>query len=282
MLELNALSFAYPKQTSLFSHLSLTLQPGAICGLLGKNGSGKTTLLKIITGLIFPDEGECQVLGDKPGNRHPTFLQEVFFLPEDIYLPAISSKKYIDLYSGFYPRFDKHLLNARLKDFEINPNKILTDLSFGQKKKFLIAFALATNCRLLMMDEPTNGLDIPSKTQFRKAIASSISEEKLFIISTHQVHDVENLVDTIVMLDNGCIVFNQSIVKISEKLAFVSSQEKPAVTESFYFEKQLDGYKTIIPNQHQQDTEIDLELLFNGVLNNRIAIENVFAGEDHE
>lgn len=278
MLELKKLSFAYSRANYLFSNLDLSLRAGSICGLLGKNGSGKTTLLKIIAGVVFPLSGVCNVSGHIPTNRQPSFLQDVFFLPEDIYVPAITGKQYINLYASFYPRFDDLLLEEALQNFEIGPERLLSELSYGQKKKFLIAFALATHCKLLILDEPTNGLDIPSKAQFRKAIASAISEEKLFIISTHQVHDVEKLVDTIVMIDNGDIIFNQNIFDIASHLAFVNSSESPLSTDIIYSEKQVSGYKSIIVNNHQLDTEVDLEFLFNAILLNKVAIQNIFSG----
>lgn len=213
MIELKDVSFGYSKQNPLFKKLQLNIAHSGICGLLGKNGSGKTTLLKIIAGLIFPDEGNIQVLGHIPKKRHPSFLSEIYFLPEDFFVPALTADQYVNFYAPFYSHFDHKSLQNNLTEFDLPRNKLLTQFSYGQKKKFLIAFGLATNCSLLILDEPTNGLDIPSKTQFRKLLASTITDKKLFIISTHQVHDVEKLIDTIIILDEGKIILQQPLVE---------------------------------------------------------------------
>ena len=213
MIELNDVTFGYSKQNKLFNKLRLNLENSGICGLLGKNGSGKTTLLKIIAGLIFSDEGNVRVFNHKPKNRTPTFLKEIYFLPEDFFTPALSVEQYQNFYASFYPNFDHTFFNNALVEFDLPHHKLLTQFSYGQKKKFLIAFGLATNCSILILDEPTNGLDIPSKTQFRKLLASTISDKKLFLISTHQVHDIEKLIDTVVILNEGKIIYHQPLIE---------------------------------------------------------------------
>ena len=211
MIEINHLAFGYPKSNTLFRNLNLSLLQGGVCGLLGKNGSGKTTLLKLIAGLLFPTDGSCQVHQQESKLRYPSMLQEICFLPEDLYVPALTPESYVKFYAPFYPLFEKDFLHGCMKEFELPQNKLLTRFSYGQKKKFLISFGLATHCRLFILDEPTNGLDIPSKAIFRKLLASAITDEKLFIISTHQVHDVERLIDSVVILDDGRIIFNQHL-----------------------------------------------------------------------
>ena len=220
MITLEQLTFGYPHAEFLFSDLALELKPGNIYGLLGKNGAGKTTLLKIIAGLLFPSHGKCQTMGFEPRYRQAAFLQSIYFVPEDFHLPAVSIDQYKAIFAPFYPLFDAKLFQEALEKFELPKNHMLTALSFGQKKKFLMVFALATRAKLIIFDEPTNGLDIPSKSQFRKLIASSLSEDQTFIISTHQVKDVENLIDPLVILDSGKIIFNHSIEEISQKLVF--------------------------------------------------------------
>lgn len=213
MIELYNVTFGYSKQNNIFNKLNLNIEKSGICGLLGKNGSGKTTLLKIIAGLIFTNEGNTRVLEHKPKNRSPSFLKEIYFLPEDFYTPALTVEQYENFYAPFYSNFDHALFNNALTEFDLPLHKLLTQFSYGQKKKFLIAFGLATNCSILILDEPTNGLDIPSKTQFRKLLASSITENKLFIISTHQVHDIEKLIDTVIILNEGRIIYNQPLIE---------------------------------------------------------------------
>ena len=258
IINVNDLSFSYSQKDDLFKNLTLYIEQGGICGLLGKNGSGKTTLLKIIAGLIFPKSGSCQVLQQIPKDRNPAFLEKIYFLPEDIYVPAITADTYIKLYASFYPKFDIAAFNNYLTEFDLPNNKLLINLSHGQKKKFLIAFGLATNSQLLILDEPTNGLDIPSKTQFRKLLAANISEERLFIISTHQVHDVENIIDSTIILDEGKIAFHQTILNITKKLAFQLSPSQPNLNECLYYEKHLAGYTVLSINNNFQNNQINL------------------------
>jgi len=276
MIEINELSFGYANSDKLFKNMQLAMEKGGICGLLGKNGSGKTTLLKVIAGLIFPREGSCRVLGKVPSRRQPSFLEEIYFLPEDLFVPALTVDNYVEFYASFYPRFDHVLLSSCLNEFDLPRDKLLTNFSHGQKKKFLIAFGLATNCRLFILDEPTNGLDIPSKAQFRKLLASIATDEKLFIISTHQVHDVENLIDSILILDEGKIIFHQSLLEVAKQLAFVQQQTEPDLSACFYYEKQLSGYATVITNSNDQDTHVDLEILFNAILSNKTKMQKLF------
>ena len=278
MLQLSDLSFSYHKQEKLFNHLELSLQKGAIFGLLGKNGAGKTTLLKIIAGLIFPDTGSCQVMGHNPKNRRPDFLENSYFLPEDFCLPELTADEYTDFYAPFYRKFDAALFKTYLADFDLPHDKLLTTLSHGQKKKFLLSFGLATNCQLLILDEPTNGLDIPSKTQFKKLLASTITEDRLIIISTHQVHDVEHLVDTIAILDEGKIILNQPLINITKKLSFQLTQKDPNNDKTLYSEKRLGNTLSVQLNDSNEETSIDLEALFNAVLSNKTKIQHIFEG----
>ena len=277
MLHIQDLSFGY-RQTKLFNHLSLSLTKGGVFGLLGKNGAGKTTLLKIIAGLVFPDSGTCEVMGFTPKNRQPEFLADIYFLPEDFALPELTATQYASFYAGFYKNFDATAFNKYLTEFSLPRDQLLTTLSHGQKKKFLISFGLATHCRLLILDEPTNGLDIPSKTQFKQLLAATVTDDRLIIISTHQVHDVEHLVDAIAIVDDGEIVLNQSVVAIAQKLSCQLTSEAPDIMESFYSEKRLGGYLSVTLNRTSQETPIDLEALFNAVLANKIKIQQLFPG----
>jgi ABC-2 type transport system ATP-binding protein len=218
MLEINKLCFKYKDAKDLFDGLDLQLKAGSIYGLLGKNGAGKTTLLKLIAGMLFPDGGNCNVLGLTPQHRLPQFLQEIYFIPEEFYVPPVTAATYVNLYAPFYNNFDDKIFKEAINEFGLSTDKELTTLSYGQKKKFLVVFGLATNCKLLLLDEPTNGLDIPSKSQFRKLLASMLTADKAFIIATHQVRDLETLIDTVVILDNGKIIFNQPIYEAETNL----------------------------------------------------------------
>jgi len=279
MIEIRDLSFSYSRE-ALFSQLDLSLRPGNICGLLGKNGAGKTTLLKLLAGLLFPQNGKTRIMGMRPNDRSPAFLRELSFLPEEFSLPSVSPKKYEQLYAPFYPRFRSELFSNYLSEFEIDPNQNLDRCSFGQKKKFLLAFGLSTDCRLTLLDEPTNGLDIPSKRQFRKALASVLTDDRLIVISTHQARDLENLIDPVVILDEGRIIFNHSLEEISNRLCVRRQTHPPVENDVFYSEKTLEGYVVVAENKDHEETNLDLELLFNTVIQSRDRLEETFRKED--
>lgn len=266
MIELENISFGYSKKKPVFEGLSLNLKPGFIYGLLGKNGAGKSTLLKHITGMAYPDKGKANVLGYEASERNPDMLKDIYLVPEEFDLPSIKIKAFVKINSPFYPKFNEEQFLNYLKEFELDRDLKVSTLSYGQKKKFLIAFGLATNAHLLILDEPTNGLDIPSKSQFRKIIASALDEQKLIVISTHQVRDLENLIDSIVVLENGKIIFNKSISEISGRMMFEHNLSN-VPSEKIIYSEELSGKNSgIVLNTSGIEGRIDLELLFNGVV----------------
>jgi ABC-2 type transport system ATP-binding protein len=262
------ITFNYKKEP-LFKDLHLNLEFGNIIGLLGKNGAGKTTLLKLITGLLAPDKGKVNVNNFIPFQRYPDFLKDIYFVSEETYQPNLSLKKYIKLYAPFYSNFDKNKMQRILEEFELKDTEKLLQISFGQKKKFMIAFALSTNCKYLILDEPTNGLDIPSKSIFRKVLVNSVDENQLVIISTHQVKDIETIIDKVVILHSGKIALNNDIYEISENFEFKHFKNIEDKKNILYYEKKIGGYKAILKNSNSSETNVDLELLFNAVVGNR-------------
>jgi ABC-2 type transport system ATP-binding protein len=279
MVELSQLTFGYSKQ-KLFDNLSLSLKPGHIYGLLGMNGAGKSTLLKNIAGLVFPWSGTCTVNGLIAAKRLPSFLQELFFVPEDIYLPAITAKQFAKSTGHFYPKFDHQQFIQVLADFGIPADRPLTKLSYGQQKKALIAFGLATNTSLLIMDEPTNGLDIPSKAQFRKTVASVLSDDRCIIISTHQVRDLDNLIDTVLVLHNQQIVVAQDLNEIADKVNFEVISAN--ATHYIYAEESMNGLNAITKNTNGNYTKVDMELLFNAIISNNKTLIETLNQTNHE
>jgi ABC-2 type transport system ATP-binding protein len=266
MIKINDLKFTYSKkQQPLFQDLSCELPAGSIVGLLGKNGAGKTTLLKLMIGLLSPTEGSVQIMGHQPAKREPSLLQDIYFLPEEFYHPGVTIKNYVKANSGFYPKFDEALLSRLIEDFELPDNKRLSQLSYGQKKKFLISFALSTKCRLLVLDEPTNGLDIPSKSIFRKVMAGSLDEDQLVIISTHQVRDVENLIDRVLMLEKGKFIMQKDLFDISSKLHFATTTS--IEDKSILYHEMIPGGYKVITTQADGNSSVDIELLFNAISN---------------
>lgn len=276
MVQIEQLMFGYTRKKILFNQLDLDLVPGNIYGLLGRNGAGKTTLLKIIAGLVFPQSGKCTVSGFESKQRIPQCLEDICFIPEEYHLPSISIANFVSLNAPFYKRFDHEKLSWLLNEFQLKTTDKLNQLSFGQKKKFILAFGLATSAGLLLMDEPTNGLDIPSKSQFRRVIAASLSEEQSVIISTHQVRDLESLIDPIIIIDEGKIIFNQDVEKITKTLSFDVLPEIMENRQPLYYEEGLGGFAAITTNMEGKDTRIDLELLFNGVIANAKGINQTF------
>jgi ABC-2 type transport system ATP-binding protein len=276
MIEINDLAFSYKKKKPLFNNLNLQLSEGRIHGLLGKNGAGKTTLLKLISGLLFPDGGEIKTLGYKPANRKPSMLQDIYFLFEEFTLPDFSIQKFKEIYSVFYPNFNESQFNEYLSEFEINDNEKLNSLSYGQKKKVLIAFGLACNTKLLIMDEPTNGLDIPSKSQFRKIMAGAIDENKCVIIATHQVRDLDNLIDSITILDQQDVIISEPIEKITEKLCFKVLSQNETEEKIFYSENGLRGHWAVVENDKNEDSKLDIEMLFHATFADKKRMKDLF------
>ena len=262
-------------EIKLFRDLNLTLSAGNIYGLLGKNGAGKTTLLKIIMGLLIPKNGECKVFDYNSKNRSPGLLKQIYFIPEEFFLPSLTIKEYLLLYSGFYPLFDKNLFNNYLEEFSLTDKKKLNNMSYGQKKKFLISFGLSANTKLLIMDEPTNGLDIPGKSQFRKLLISSFDEKRIILISTHQVRDIQQLIDPILILDEGQIIFNQSMEMINKRLKVELSPVLPPENKILFHEKVIGGY-ALLKEDNNGSANVDLELLFNAVINNKEKFSGLF------
>jgi len=277
MIDINNVDFSYSRRTKLLSGLSLQLEAGRIHGLLGKNGEGKSTLLKLISGLDFPSKGTIEVMGLNPQKRQPELLEEIFFLPEELPQLTLSIENYEKVYSPFYPNFSLEQFNKYLKEFEIeSKTDLLNKLSHGQKKKVMIAFGLATNTKLLLMDEPTNGLDIPSKGQFRRMVASGLSDDRCLLISTHQVHDLDSLIDNIIIMDGHEIVFNQTIENIAAKLNFRVSDRKETDDSVIYSEDTLRGLYQVCENRTSSESKVDIELLFNAIFANKSRIKQLF------
>ena len=272
MIQIENLSFGYSPKSLLFQNLNLTLSGGHIYGLLGKNGAGKSTLLKNMVGLNYPQAGRCLVQGVNVANRPPDLLADLFFLPEEIYVPGQSVNRFVSNTACFYPQFDEQLFYRLLDEFEVPHAAILNQLSFGQQKKVMISFSLATNTALLIMDEPTNGLDIPSKVQFRKIISSVLTEGRCIIISTHQVRDLDSLIDKVVILHNREIILNESLDSIAERLYFTTIPDTTGL-EVLYEEESYRGKQVIMPNQEGRYSKVDMELLFNALISENQSLE---------
>ena len=277
MIEVENLSFSYGRRKSkVLEDFSMKLDKGSVYGLLGKNGTGKSTLLYLMAGLLRPQTGNVLYKGVDVKKRYPDTLQDMFLVPEEFALPNVSLKQYVKLNAPFYPNFSDELLNACLRDFDMNGDIHLGELSMGQKKKAFMCFALATNTSLLMMDEPTNGLDIPSKSQFRKVIASGMSDDKAVIISTHQVRDIDSLLDHVLIVDGTKLLLNESVSTICEKLYFAELGMNEPTEGALYVQPSVQGNSVILPNEYGEDSKLNLEVLFNAILAERERMQQMF------
>lgn len=278
MLQINKINFSYGKGINVLDDFSLDISESGVYGLLGKNGTGKSTLLYLIMGLLRPQTGEITFNGIDTRLRRPEVLQDMFIVPEEYDLPAIKLSKYVSSLKPFYPRFNEDLLKECLEAFDMPYDVNLGSLSMGQKKKVYMCVALATNTRLLLMDEPTNGLDIPSKSHFRKVVSMGMGEDRVVIISTHQVRDVEHLLDHVCVIDNRCTLLNASMRKVEENLCFLNVERSGIPDNAIYTEPSLGGFNVVAPAADGCETPVNLEMLFNALISKgdeiRAAIEN--------
>lgn len=281
MIKVENLSFTYPKSKHMVLHdFSFSLEAGRVYGLLGRNGAGKSTLLYLITGLLTPKKGKIMYHDINVRSRLPMTLQDMFLVPEEFELPSISLKKYIDLNAPFYPNFSKEDMYKYLHCFEMDMDVNLGALSMGQKKKVFMSFALATNTSLLLMDEPTNGLDIPGKSQFRKFMASGMTENKTIVISTHQIRDIDKMLDSVMIMDESRVLLNESTVHICEKLCFKESDDRSLIDKALFAVPSLHGNSLLLLNEHNEDSDINIELLFNAILAQPQKIANLFHAQE--
>jgi len=265
MLKIENLTFTYPgRSKATIGDLSLDIPAGGVYGLLGRNGVGKSTLLYLIAGLLTPDAGRVTFDGAPTRRRMPDTMASMFIVPEELTLPELSLRDFVAINAPFYPRFSHDDLRRHLTTFDIDPDMPykLTSLSMGQRKKVYMSFALACNTPLVLMDEPTNGLDIPGKMAFRRFIATSVDEQRTIIISTHQVRDIDTLLDHVLIIDSEHVLLDASTADISRRLAFVHTADPSVTADALYTQPSIGGIYAVLPNDGSYDTEINLECLF--------------------
>lgn len=277
MIKLQDVSFGYQRGKPLYQRLNLTLSPGSIYGLLGPNGAGKSTLLRMLSGLLYPKEGHIQINKYDPSRRDPAFLEDLFLVPEEFYLPAVRIRQFVGSNAPFYPRFDHQQMAHYVREFGLTDDQKLSELSYGQKKKILIGFGLATNTAVLLMDEPTNGLDIPSKSQFRRLVAGAVDENRTVVISTHQVRDLETLIDPIVILSEQGVALQASVDEITARLWFGMVAELNNSRSILFSERAVGGYAVVAENRVGEPSRLDLERLFNAVQAEPTRIKQLFS-----
>ena len=273
MITIKDLGFAYGEKVVL-KNISMTLEEGRIYGLLGENGVGKTTLLTLLCGLKRPQAGSIDTEGMKPFDRQPSLLSDQYYLSDEVPAMNMKAEDYAKNYGKFWENFDLGKFHEVMAVFENDPQQKMTHMSFGQLKKTYISFALACNTKHLYMDEPTNGLDIPSKAQFRKAVTKYTREDSIILISTHQVRDLENIIDPIIILDRQDVLLNATLEEISQKLYFDYSSEK--IEDALYCEMIPGGNIQVCLNQSGEDSKVNIEALFNTVHQHKELIKGIF------
>lgn len=273
MIQIKDLGFSYGDKIVL-KDITLTLEEGRIYGLLGENGVGKTTLLTLMCGLKNAKAGSIDIDGQNPYDRTPSLLSEQFYLSDEVAAVNMKAIDYARNYGIFWERFDLGKFLEIMLVFETDPEQKMTKMSSGQLKKTYISFALACNTKHLFMDEPTNGLDIPSKAQFRKAVTKYTREDSILLISTHQVRDLENIIDPIIILDKQDVLLNAGIDEITEKLYFDYSNEKR--DDALYSEMIPGGCIQVSLNQEGADSKVNIEALFNTVHQHKELIKGIF------
>lgn len=272
MIKINNLAFSYGKN-SVLENITTNLEPGRIYGLLGENGVGKTTLLTLLAGLKKPTCGNIDIDGFNPFDRKPLFLEKVQYLPDDV---TSSRDKAIDFARSrgkFWPDFSEQKFLDVMAEFETDPLQKMNAMSAGQLKKTHISLALACNARYILLDEPTNALDIPSKAQFRKAVTKYTSEDSVIVISTHQVRDLENIIDPIIILDRQDVLLNASLEEITSKLYF--DYGTSVLPDNLYSEQLPGGFVQVLVNTDGRDSKVNIEALFNAVHKNKEFIKKI-------
>jgi ABC-2 type transport system ATP-binding protein len=276
IIDIHSLDFHYKSQEKLISGLDLQFKSGNIYGLLGKDGEGKSTILRIISGLLFPKNGKIEVFGYEPRLRQPKMLQDIFYLPEDIIGPSISIETFERIYAPFYPDFSSSTFYKYMNDFNIDSKmENIAELTYGQKKKFFIAFGLSTNVKLILLDEPTTGLDMPSKKQIRNIVSSSINDENCILISTNQAIDLEDILNQIIIMDNHEVIFNEKSEDIMKKLIFRLSTVNVSDKSVIYSEETLNGFCLLCQNTTGEVSKMDVELLFNAIMSEKNIIQSI-------
>lgn len=264
MLDVKNLTYSYPKRRwkPVLQDFSLTLKEGGIYGLLGPNGSGKSTLLYLLSGILQPQQGTVTLDGVSTWKRSTETLRQIMLVPEEVTLPDLSLDNFRRYYGAMYPTYDDAVMTDCLTEFGMLGTHSLTGLSMGQKKKVFISFAIATSTPVLLMDEPTNGLDIPAKAAFRRLVLRYSTEEKIVLISTHQVRDLEQLLDHILIMNDCRLVLETSVSALQDRFRFVRGVPLAELGGAVFSSAVPGGYNAMLPNPQGEITDPDLELLF--------------------
>ena len=276
MIKVSELQFEYGRKR-VYENFSLSLNTPGVYGLFGRNGSGKSTLLKILAGLLFAHAGKVEVLGSNPAARLPGFLQQVYLVPEEFHLPDISLAALLKTHAPFYPGFSASDFASYVETFEIPAGKGFGSMSLGQKKKAVLAFALATHTPLLLMDEPTNGLDIMGRVQFKAIMGRPEHAGRVVIISTHQAHDLESLMSHVLFIDDGKLALSASMATLQHALQLGVCDDAAGCDGSIYREALGNQWAFVRTSHSGTASAVNLELLYKALSINKQGVLDAVA-----
>jgi len=210
------------KQTVALDNTSFTIAPGRITGLIGPNGAGKTTLLKALLGLATV-EGELQVLGLDPAVQRNALMNDVCFIADVAVLPRwMKVREAIDFVAGTHPRFDRARCERFLASTKLQPKQRVRELSKGMIVQLHLALVMAIDAKVLVLDEPTLGLDILYRKEFyQRLLEDYFDEQKTIIVTTHQVEEIEHILTDVMFIRDGRIVLTTDMEDIGERYSEV-------------------------------------------------------------
>ncbi len=212
ILECYGLTKSYNKMYNALNNLNLTLKRGQIIGLLGPNGSGKTTFIKLINDVLVPTKGEVRINGMTPGVETKKIIS---YLPERTYLDeTMKVKEIITYFSDFYDNFSADRAYKMLEDLQIDTNARLKTLSKGTKEKVQLILVMSRDADLYVLDEPIGGVDPAARDYILSTILNNYNENAAILISTHLIHDIENILDRVLFIKQGQLVLNATVDEI--------------------------------------------------------------------
>ena len=263
MIDIQSLTFRYRKGKGapVMEQLDLRIPEGHIYGLLGPNGIGKTTLLSLLSGLKKPQKGAVQIDGYNPFDRIPSFLEKLSFVPDEVAGIRERPVDFAITKGKFYPAFSQDLFQSLLQLFNVDSSKLMSSMSYGERKKTYMAFHIACQTPYLFFDEPTNGLDLTAKALFRKALAAYSAEDATIIIATHQLADIESIIDSVILFDRSGEVLCMKIDEIGRRLRFAYD---PLPRQDALWTEQLPtGCVQLFPNPEGEETRCHVTALYN-------------------
>jgi ABC-2 type transport system ATP-binding protein len=272
VIDIQNLAFSYGR-SALYEQFNLRIDHPGVYGMFGRNGSGKSTLLKLMAGLLFRKTGALKLLNFDPAKRHPDFLEQIYIVPEEFHLPNLSLDRLAQVHAPFYPKFNRNILDHAVKIFEIRADVNFEEMSLGQKKKAAMAFALATCTPILLLDEPTNGLDIVGRDQFKQLMLMPEQQQRITLISTHQAHDLERIMNHIIFIDQGRLALSAPMHELANRLRMGVAANQEALNEVqglIYREAMGDQFAYVSARSPQQaTTAVHMELLYKALCINK-------------